>query len=238
MTTIYFVTAVVGGLLVLLSLLGGSGEGTDADADAGADGDADLDTGGDADVDAHVDVGDHGDLGGHGELTAAGVDSGHGFEKDFHKDLGSDTWIPFLSMRFWTFFFAFFGICGLLLGWATNVGELTRGLSAGASGLVAGLFVSYMMRYLRRTQVHSGTSLAQLVGCEAKVLLPISAASPGKIRIERNGEMIDVVASCDEAEPIPIGADVLIISIEGSEAKVMASAAVLGGPSGTPQLEP
>ncbi|MCA9524556.1 MAG: NfeD family protein [Myxococcales bacterium] len=242
MTTLYFVTAVVGGLLVVLSLLGGGSDSSEAELEASGDLDADADLGaGDSDLGGgHAEIGGgpaevagaHAEIGGHAEVGAHGDVS-----NDFHKDLGSETWIPFLSMRFWTFFFAFFGLCGLLLGWLTNVGELTRGLSAGASGFAAGLVVSYLMRYLRRSQVHGGTALPELVGSEAKVLLPISPENPGKIRIERRGEMIDIVASCDEGT-LPIGADVLIISIDGSEAKVVSSAAVLGVPGTDPQLTP
>lgn len=205
MTAFYLVSALVGGALVLMSLLGGAKE---------LDGDADVEAG---DAEPHVD---------------AGVGD---YDKDFAKDLevdhGGPLWLPFLSLRFWTFFLAFAGVCGLLVGWTTDVGELLRGVVAMGTGLVAGTSVAYMMRYFKRLQVNAGADTKRLVGLEAKVLLPLSAESEGKIRVSAGGKLIDLIASCDDAGTIPIGSDVLIISVDGGTAKVVSSDAVLrGGP--------
>ncbi len=88
MLTVYLITAVVGGAFVLLSAFGGSHDDFDHDADFDSDAGFESDAGLDADFGADAD---------HGELVHA------------------DVWLPFLSMRFWTYFLTFFGVTGMLL---------------------------------------------------------------------------------------------------------------------------
>ena len=88
MLPIYLVTLIVGGVLVLVSVFLGDSD-TDADVAADIDVDADLDLAAGADVDAD------------GSLDVGLIDA-------------LQAWLPFTSMRFWTFFAAFFGLTGSL----------------------------------------------------------------------------------------------------------------------------
>ena len=90
----YLVSLIVGGVLLGASILLG-GKDLDADADADVDLDVDADADADLDLDADADGEFDKDVGGHGDFS--------GFL------------FMFLSLRFWTFFLAFFGLTGLVL---------------------------------------------------------------------------------------------------------------------------
>ncbi|MGI8923009.1 MAG: hypothetical protein ACR2HJ_03050 [Fimbriimonadales bacterium] len=139
----------------------------------------------------------------------------------------ADVYIPFFSLRFWTYFFTFFGVTGLAL---TNFTTLAAGLVpwlSGATGLVAGLLVFFSMMALRKNEVDSNVSQEDLVGSEAKVLLSISEGKPGKIRCAIKGELLDLVAFTSEKSPIEVGARALVVGIENGNAEVVSLTAML-----------
>jgi hypothetical protein len=205
MLTFYVVAAIVGGVFVLLSALGGLGKDGlekdlfDKDFDA-----ADLDT--DAGVEA-----------GAGVEAESGAESGggHAISAD-HSEL----WLPFLSMRFWTYFFAVFGVTGLLLTSVWREGMPTAVLSS-LMGLACGLGMAYATRYLRRSTTSSGVGVRDFVGVEAVVLFGVSDRQSGKIRAVVKGREVDLLATTDEAGPIERGARVMIIGFEGPRARVV-----------------
>ena len=105
----YWICMIVGGGLLLVSVLGGHGSDTDVDVDAGLDADVDVGAGFDTDVHADFDTDLHTDFQADGALDAD-VDSaahaehlaaGHG------GIAGLSTWF---SMRFVVFFLAVFGL--------------------------------------------------------------------------------------------------------------------------------
>ena len=79
----------LGGVLIVASIVLGD---TDTDVDLDVDADVDLDVGLDGDQDALIVLKDPGDA-----VADAGI------------------WLPFFSLRFWTFALAGFGASGLLL---------------------------------------------------------------------------------------------------------------------------
>ncbi|MBI2895521.1 MAG: DUF1449 family protein [Deltaproteobacteria bacterium] len=199
MLAVYLFCLVAGGLLVGASALLGGKEADLGDAHVG---DADL---GDADLGgAHVgdaDIG--GDAHGPGEATPTAG------------------WLPFLSMQFWTFALAFFGLTGTaltLLGLASFLPTLIAAL---AVGLGSGTAVSYVLRRLRADTVSSSIGEKDFVGRSAVVRLPIAADSPGKIRLTVKEQVIDLVATTDEKEPIAAGEEVLVIQINETRAQVV-----------------
>src|SRR5690349_10121353 len=105
MLTVYIVSAVVAGVLVLLSLLGiGHEVGHDLNFEVAHEVDHDA---------------DHGD--------------------------GAGLWMPFFSMRFYTYFFAAFGTTGLLLHFLTTTPSMIALWISVGVGLFSGLSVSLLM---------------------------------------------------------------------------------------------
>ena len=132
--------------------------GGDHDHDVDADVDLDVDV--DADADADFD---------HGGFDAL------------------DAWLPFMSLRFWTFCLAFFGLTGTLLTTLELGGsQLTVGLLAGGMGYVAGVGASAAIRKLRNEVVDSSLRADDYVGESATVMVPIARGKRGKVlRVRR-----------------------------------------------------
>ncbi|MBU0551198.1 hypothetical protein KKF91_21805 [Myxococcota bacterium] len=204
MLTFYLISGIIGGSLVVLSALGGLG---DHDAELELDHDVDLDA--DVDIEAEADV----DI-------EAGV--------DHDGELAVNAWIPFLSMRFWTYCAAGFGLTGGVLTGLGALGEPAVGLAAGGTGLVAGLGMSYAMRLLRRGEAH-GHGVHEYPGAEGIVRVAIPPGGVGKIRVTLRGEELDLLAVSDASETLPLGAPVVIVEMVGPQAKVVHRGIIMGG---------
>jgi len=206
MLSLYVITAVVGGTFVLLSALGGDSD-SDADHDLDHDHDFDHDVDHDFDHDFDHDV-DHDT-----DLVHVG---------DASTDLGqAGIWLPFFSMRFWTYFTASFGVTGLALTGLAPIGAVLSAWVAGGTGLLTGTGMAYATRALKRAQVSSGVGVHHLVGSVGTVIVPIRAAETGKVRCVVRGTDVDLLARCDEDETMNRGAEVLVIGFDGHLAKVM-----------------
>lgn len=192
MFLVYAVSAIVAGVLVVLSLFG-------ADHGGGHDADGDLD------LDLHHDLGNH--------------------------DVSTGPWLPFLSLRFWTYFFAGFGANGLLVSWLTaTTAPLVIGLSL-VVGLLCGFGVSYALRTLRSTESTSGAKAGDLLGKEGEVQVTIRGATPGRIRVNVRGDIIDYLATTEEPEPIEPGSSVVVLGLTGDRVLVARLENVLGDPT-------
>lgn len=149
-----------------------------------------------ADHDAHIEVAHHGDV------------------------PASDVWVAFLSLRFWTYFATITGLLGLLL---TLFTELSPTLVAGTSfttGFLGGLLVALLIRYLQRAEGGSNIGVDDMIGADARVLVAIRPGEEGKVRCRVRGETIDMLAVFDGEHTIPAGSEVMIVSVEGSRARV------------------
>lgn len=213
---VYVASAIVGGILLGASLFLGHDASddfdahvdVDVDADVGADFDAHVDL--DADVDADADVDVHAD-------ADADIDVGHdgAFE-------AADFWMPFLSLRFWVFFLTFFGLAGAIFEIFGLAGRVSTLVAALVVGFVCGFGAAFAMRRLRRSEVSGVTKRSDYKGLEGDVLLPISKEERGKVRVTtRGGQMIDLLATTDEDEPLKRGEKVLVIEVKGSELEVI-----------------
>lgn len=157
-----------------------------------------------------------GALGGHhghdGEI-------GHHDGVDHHGDSDHGIvgpWIPFFSLRFWTYFAAATGAVGLLLQTLTKTPELTTfGLSL-AAGAIAGTLAFLTMRLIRTHESDSMTREADLMGRIAKVLVAIRGGELGRIRLENKGEILDLLAKSPTGATIEAGAEVVILDVDGS----------------------
>jgi membrane protein implicated in regulation of membrane protease activity len=204
-----------GGLLVVSALLGGKDTGGhDHDADH------DADHGADADHDA---------------------DHDHGHEVSYAQLGTSDAlWMPLLSMRFWTFFLAFFGLMGLLLQGMTKLGLIgapwgvSLGMAIGA-GAIAGYLISNILRRLKRERVNSEVvPETDYEGKAGEVLLDVAPGDPGLVRLEVKGVSIDVTAlALDEQTPrLKRGSKVIVL--EYRDGKVVVAPFETGDREGGP----
>lgn len=197
MLTLYIVTAIVGGAMVLISALAG---GHDADTEHEISHDADV----------HVDA-----------------DSDAGSEHDHGGD-HAGPWLPFFSLRFWTYLAAAFGLTGVLLTWLTDAPQPTVLAWSVALGLVVGLAVSYLMFVLRRIGADSSISTSDMLGIEARVTVPIRGALMGRVRCNVKGENLDVFATADSDRVFEEGQSVVIVEMNGDKARVVSREDVFG----------
>jgi membrane protein implicated in regulation of membrane protease activity len=205
MLPIYLSALVFGGTLILFSILlgGESDKSIEADKDFDFGGDKDFDFS--ANVDAEIDADIEADAG-------AGADA----DLDVHGDVDS-TWLPFLSMRFWTFGLTSFGLTGSILdGLETNhVLSLTFSIIL---GVAIGWVVAYAFHKLKKESVTSKTNIKELQNEEAQAILPIGPGKMGKVRIQQGGEVVDVIAQSNDS--IARGENVLVINIKDGIADV------------------
>ncbi len=199
LTYLYLFSVIVGGILLAASILLG-GKDVDADADA----DADLDVEGDADLEAEAEAegGMDKDVGGHGDLA--------GFL------------YLFLSLRFWIFFLAFFGLTGIVLDVLGLVSSELIGLAlALAMGTAVGTGATGLIRMLSKDTSGEPVKSKDYVGKTARVLVPIEGERVGKVRVEIGGRSVDLLASGVEAgEGYEGKEEVLIVEMEGNRARV------------------
>ena len=189
MLGIYWGTFLFGGILILSSIVLGGGDGD-------ADGDMDKDLSFDKDL--SIDVED--------------LDGEAG-------DYDSMGWLPFLSLRFWTFFTGLFGLSGIIM---TELGSgfTTTLVTSSVMGIGLAYPIAYLFQHLKRDSVTSNTSSKNYEQEIATTLLPMSPNGQGKIRISMAGELVDIIASNPTNESIAQGSEVLIVSMENGIALV------------------
>ena len=197
----------------------------DADMDLDADTDVDLDADADVDMDADADVDMDADADADAETGLVHAASHELAEAGSHPILGG--WLPFLSLRFWTFGLASFGATGALLVITVLPGTASLAVAA-PTGFVIGTSVAWMFRYLKRSATGRVPTERALRGREARVLLTIRPGGLGKIRIEVQGPDVDMLARTKEATEIPINSQVLVIDVEDGVAEVIPMPTVSG----------
>jgi membrane protein implicated in regulation of membrane protease activity len=182
---LYLFALILGGVLVLASiLLGGQGE-TDADADAGLDKDLPLLEGQAGDIS------------------------------------GVDVFWAFRSIRFWTFFLAFFGMTGLVLdGLGLVDSSIVAAILATGMGAASGFVAAGLMRWLGRDESGLIASSGDYVGKTVRVLLPVGRDRVGKVRLDLRGASVDVLATTDEEGPITSDEEAIIIEMDGARARI------------------
>ena len=135
MLYVYLACLIIGGILLVASLLAGAIQ-SDADADVDADIDADVDADVDADIDADVDADVDADI-------DHDVDADHAADHSHDVD-AAGFWLPFLSVRFWVFGLSFFGLCGTLLT-VIDHGPIVTPIVSVLVGLFCGTVAAYVV---------------------------------------------------------------------------------------------
>ncbi len=186
MLVLYVVALGLGGTLLAASLvLGGDHEG---DVDGGGAPELSADAGG-ADVDHEVShevdhqVDHDASAGGHAAFDAV------------------TSWLPFASVRFWTFFLAFFGLTGttLVVGDLSHNQTLIAGLSI-AVGYLSGMSIVTTLRRLRAQRADSNLDREDYIGATGTVMLPVRKDHTGKIRLELKGRIVELIANTEEEQ--------------------------------------
>lgn len=194
MLTIYIIAAAVGGALVLLSAIGGGGEGAEHEVEGG-EAHAELDTGADHDHDG-------------------GSDQASDHEGDW-------SWMSFFGMRFWSYFSGFFGLTGVLLTMLTDLAVPLVAGGAALLGLFSGFGVSTATRLLTKTQTSSAVEGRDLIGAEGTVLVTVRKETPGKVRISAKGEVLDLQAITSDPTPLAVGREVVIVASQNHRVTVV-----------------
>lgn len=206
MSLIYIVCLGIGGTFVLLSAIGGL-DG----ADFAGDFDAELEAEIEADTDAELDDVDIGTL-----------DSDQSGPR-----LRRRGWLPFLSLRFWTFFLCFFGLTGVLITWGQSAlaGWLVAAIAL-VMGLICGTVAASVLRSLSRNSVSSLTRPEELTGQIGTVEIPFDADSRGKVRLNIRGSTVGFFAFTQEARSFQPGESVLVVGLENNKLWVVSADAL------------
>lgn len=147
-------------------------------------------------------------------------DGGHG-DDAHHGDAGGFA-AMFLSLRFWTFFAAFFGLTGWVMdGMDLLPGPLLPLLAATGMGGLSGYSAVSLIRLLGTQEVGQVPGAHDYVGKSARVLVPFERGALGKVRLELHGATVDVLATTDEVGGFRSGETALIIEMEGTTAQVV-----------------
>lgn len=203
LTGIYWMALLVGGGLLLISLLSSFG---DADVSEGLDadlgGDVDLDIGGDVDWESDVsgDVGDH--------VTAG------------HTDPGSlTTW---LSARFVIYFMASAGMVGVVL---THLSDISAGVTASVAvlaGLVIGQGAHHTFRLIVRTSGNSVVRQSDYVEQPARVTIAVGPNQKGEVALRVRGtERYVPAVSRRSDDQFAVGEAVAVVAYENGVAEVV-----------------
>jgi membrane protein implicated in regulation of membrane protease activity len=187
MLAAYLITLIVGGVLVVVSLVAGDGggHGAELDGDVGADGHGEVSHGGEA-LDALM------------------------------------SWLPLSSLRFWTFFAAFFGLTGTAMSVLSGAGPIATAIAAVLVGYASGLALTRIVGSLHKRSSDSSLAAADLIGATAHVLLPVAAGRTGKVRLHLKDRIVDVLADTQEAAELVAGESALVIAAPSSGHVVVA----------------
>lgn len=158
-----------------------------AEADLEIDGDLDVDVDGDLDVDSD------------------GPDMDEAVEG-----------LRFLSLRNVIFFMAIFGLTGTLLSWI-GVFQIFVLPIAITLGVGAAMMQHRVLNYLLGSQVGEATQINSLVGQKARVVIDVSRENRGKIRLDSQGQTIQLLADISETaakDHFEAGEHVLVVEVD------------------------
>lgn len=202
--TFYWVCLVVGGGLVVLSILGGVGDGADADADLSAGAASDFSVDGAADL-SHADL-PH-------ELHAVG--DGHLTHADA---VGLSQWF---SLRFLVYFAAMFGAVGVILTYLTDLSPIWILSLALLAGAAVGQGFQQVMMYARRTAGDSTPRPQDYVQRLARVSIPIRPPDKGEVTLQVRGTERSIPALAqDGRSTFAGGAEVVVVAYRAGIAEV------------------
>jgi membrane protein implicated in regulation of membrane protease activity len=164
-----------------------------------------------ADADGHL-AGDHlaSDAHTHADMALAPAHA--------HGDWAS----IFLSLRFYMFAAIAFGVVGAPATWLRVSTPALTLVVALALAFVVGVLASLGFRALGRQTLSSGAGPSELVGHVGRVLVGCEPGGRGKVRLNVRGQIIDYIATTDEARLVP-GATVIVQEVHPERLHVCAA---------------
>jgi hypothetical protein len=202
LTTVYWACLVVGGGLMLLSMLGG-----DSDAEVGVDTDIDIDFDADVGFDADVDL--------DADFDVDGVDVSH-------AQAGAAALSTWFSMRFIVFFVAIFGAVGVILRHLT---DLQTGLTfavALVGGLIVGQVAHQTFRIIRSTSGDSTPRPQDYVNRLARVTIAITPPKKGEVTLQvRSARRFVPAVASGEPQGFNTGDEVVVVGYRAGVAQVI-----------------
>jgi hypothetical protein len=201
MLTLYLSCLVVGGVFVALSAMGALGKDVDVDTDTEIDADTEIEAEYALPAAAEVDV-EH-------ALTLGDASQGLAAHEPDRRKL----WLPVLSLRFWTYGSAFFGLTGTLLTTLTATSAFIIAMLSTGLGVGVGTLSAWLVRWLRRP-VGASVRVGDYSGAVGELMLPLRAGGITRIKLrvhERERMMLAVAA-----DPIELaaGTRVLVLGID------------------------
>lgn len=218
MLTAYLAALAFGAVLLGASLLLG-GDDVDADHDIDLDHDVDFDVDADVDVDVDMDV----DVDVDADVD---VDVDHDLDVAHHDlhmagdaaDAGGFN--PLLSLRFWIYALAAFGLTGTVLT-LLHVADLVHIPASILTGAGIGYGVGWTFNRLKRDVVTTETHSRGLKGSEGTAVLAIGPGKTGKIRVRMGEQRVELLATAAEDVSIRRGDRVLVVQVKEGMARVI-----------------
>ena len=135
---------------------------------------------------------------------------------------GAESYLYWLvSVRFWTFFVAFFGLTGLVFdGLGLVSSQLATVVIATATGTIAGGGAMFVLRRLTKDESSSAASTSDYIGRTGRVLVGFAAGGVGKVRLEVKGSSIDLLAMPEDDRTYSPNDEVIVVEMSGLHAKV------------------
>lgn len=173
MFLVYIASLVFGGILVLFSALGSSGEESSGEA-------SDFDSDSDLSAEAEID-----------ELSEAspGSDLPAGIKASTKQKIK----IRIFSLRTLMYFCVSFGASGVLLGFL-SLSKLEIFLFSLSTGLIAVFLILLIYRYLVLNQSGELTDRKTYLGLTGRVVVPFSKDKKGKIHLNIENESLSLTA--------------------------------------------
>jgi hypothetical protein len=147
-----------------------------------------------------------------------GGDDGH----DGHPDPDHPGGPGLLSTRSVVYALFTFGFVGALLHIPRLVEPRTALLVAVASAAVTGVVVGLVFRSLGAAAVSGAGAIEEARGRTGRVLVSCGAGRRGKVRVEVQGQTVDVLATTDETF-IAEGTEVVVVEVREGVAHVAAA---------------
>ncbi|NEQ36869.1 MAG: NfeD-like protein [Okeania sp. SIO3I5] len=131
-------------------------------------------------------------------------------------------WLPFLSLKFWTFGSCFFGLTGVLLSnLSPSLSPTIIAIISIIVGLLCGTIMAYVLHTLKNRPANSLVRSDDLLGLSGTVEIPFNKNSKGKIRVNVKESMVEFIAFSEENREFTKGEKVFIVGVENNRVWVV-----------------
>jgi|HubBroStandDraft_1064217.scaffolds.fasta_scaffold13256_2 membrane protein implicated in regulation of membrane protease activity len=150
-----------------------------------------------------------------------GTDHDHAAGHDGSGDGEGSPMLALLSVRVWTYLFAFGGVTGVLLRLVGREAEPMSAIGALFVGTAAAVMARVILSRASRAGPSGTVHAKDLVGRTGDVIIPFAGGATGKVRVRVAGDAVDVLATTDDVEPLGRNDEVLVVEVrEGGSAMV------------------